>query len=174
MIMCNHSAGNYQKMNKCRYCGIQLKGDDVRRLTREQSTQCCTPCRIEIIEAEEKGDTAIQRWISKRQGKQEFPIVEIKIQSRDYWFKTTDEFKSLWVLIDEGDNGGCKTFTITDASEVIEELDFRHMSRGAIEDMIIKQHSFSKYAENNESQKFIRPPKPPFKMHKHEKAQPQQ
>jgi len=88
---------------------------------------------------------------------------EIKIKSRDFWFKVVEMLQQNWALIDKSDKV-VRVYFISDTSGVFDELEFENH---LIAESGLKKNGFSKYNEDKEAQNFIALPKGPFFKSKH-------
>ena len=84
---------------------------------------------------------------------------QVKIISRDFWFKIIEMLQQNWALIDKEPEGFVTVYFIHDGSGVFDRMNFDTLElaiRG------LRRNGFSRYSEDQESQKFIAPPKAPF------------
>ena len=82
---------------------------------------------------------------------------EVSIVSRDYWFKVVDMLQHNWAIIDASDRDAIVWF-IKDASGVFDSL----LASSSEAAGALRHNGFERYAEDEEIQRFIRPPQPPF------------
>jgi hypothetical protein len=89
----------------------------------------------------------------------------IEIMSGDYWFKVVEVLQQNWALIDkDSDSAACTVFFIHDRSGVFDRLRFSSVEEAF--DALLR-NGFVQFAEDQEAQKFIAPPMPPFFETKH-------
>lgn len=89
---------------------------------------------------------------------------EITIHSQDYWFKILDFLQQNWALIDGNSQGVSTIYFVHDGSGVFDRMIFPSLYEAQTG---LKRNGFRLYADDSESQKFIAPPKPPFKESLH-------
>ena len=89
---------------------------------------------------------------------------EIIIHSREYWFKIVDFLQQNWALIDEEPQGASTIFFVHNASGVFDRIVFPSLYDARTG---LRKNGFRLYTEDLESQKFIVPPKPPFRESLH-------
>mgnify|MGYP001342427318 CR=1 FL=1 len=83
---------------------------------------------------------------------------EVKINNRDYYFKIVEFLQQNWAIIEE-DNSNVTIWFINDASGVFDQLDFPSIEEAKSG---LRRNGFSLFSDDQESQKFIAPPEPPF------------
>ncbi|NDV63138.1 hypothetical protein G0Q06_11800 [Puniceicoccales bacterium CK1056] len=83
---------------------------------------------------------------------------DIKIQSRDYWFKVIEMLQQNWALIEQED-AGVTVYFIGDTSGVFDKLSFSTVAEAERE---LLMNGFSRFSEDPEAQKFLACPEPPF------------
>lgn len=89
----------------------------------------------------------------------------IKIKSNDFWIKTLDMLLQNWALIEKDYwSEASKVFFINDLSEVIDLL---HFPTEAEAKSALKINGFWRYAEDEEAQKIIVAPSPPYCLGEH-------
>lgn len=88
---------------------------------------------------------------------------EIKIASRDYWYKIVDFLQQNWALIDIRGRGVVVLF-LDDVGGVFDEITFEEesLARAALQ-----RNGFSRYAGDSEASRVISPPNPPFHRSAH-------
>lgn len=90
----------------------------------------------------------------------------VEIISRDFWIKIVEMLQHHWALIDDDpDSGSCTVFFIHDLSGVFDRLRFASKQDAF---RALRRNGFGRFTEDNESQKFIAPPHPPFYEDQHE------
>lgn len=90
--------------------------------------------------------------------------IQLKIESRDIWFKVVDMLQQNWALIDNIAEDIVCVYFIHDGSGVFDRMNFDTIDL-AIQGL--KRNGFNRYVDDKESQKFISPPKAPFYEAKH-------
>jgi len=88
----------------------------------------------------------------------------VEIKSRDYWFKIVDFLQQNWALIDVNGDSTATVFFVNDTSGVFDRMIFPstdEAQRG------LRRNGFKPLSEDNEAQKFIAAPEPPFKEATH-------
>jgi hypothetical protein len=83
----------------------------------------------------------------------------IEIRSRDYWFKVVDFLQQNWALIDEDPAEGCIVYFCGDASGVFDRLKF---ASTLVAEEALRRNGFKRFDLDEEAQKFIHKPEPPF------------
>jgi hypothetical protein len=83
----------------------------------------------------------------------------VDILGRDYWFKVIEMLQQNWALIDEREDDSCLVFFLHDGSGVFDTMEFPSLQEAQEQ---LTHNGFSRYAEDEEAQKFIGVPKPPF------------
>lgn len=88
----------------------------------------------------------------------------VEIQSRTYWFKVVEMLQQNWAIIDPSPSDACEVFFISDTAGVFDEMEFSSEDKAIT---ALKRNGFSKYADDKDAQKFIRPPESPFYRREH-------
>lgn len=89
-------------------------------------------------------------------------IVEIKSQS--YWFKIVDFLQTNWALIDEQNDGTATVWFFSDTSGVFDQIRFETL-QCAVNGLM--DNGFDLYEKREDVERFLTPPKPPFKRESH-------
>ncbi|MBA3632044.1 MAG: hypothetical protein H0W58_04415 [Acidobacteria bacterium] len=89
---------------------------------------------------------------------------EIKITSRDYWFKVVDFLQQNWALIDETADGAAIVYFFGDTSGIFDQMTF---SSKAEAETSLRRNGFNLYEEDKKAQEFIAKPNPPFHRANH-------
>jgi hypothetical protein len=85
---------------------------------------------------------------------------EVKIKSRDYWFKLVDFLQQNWALVDRDEQGdGCTVFFFADDSGVFDTLRFSSESEAH---RALARNGFGLFDLDPEAKRFLRKPEPPF------------
>lgn len=87
----------------------------------------------------------------------------VNIKSRDYWFKIVGFLQQNWALIDL-DESGAVVYFLGDTSGVFDKMKFPSLE---FAEKSLQRNGFSKYDANQEAQRFISRPLPPFESSKH-------
>lgn len=88
----------------------------------------------------------------------------VQIASRDYWLKGVDMLQQNWALIEPAPTGGVTVWFVDDASGVFDQMDFASETAAAA---ALRHNGFGRHAEDDEAQRFIHPPQPPFTRRPH-------
>jgi len=90
----------------------------------------------------------------------------IEIKSRDFWVKVVDMLQQNWALIETGSrpDESVVVYFIHDGSGVFDRMTFASEERAA---RGLRHNGFQKYEEDQEMQRFISPPEPPFREAAH-------
>ncbi|MCX7112833.1 MAG: hypothetical protein NTX45_22485 [Proteobacteria bacterium] len=84
----------------------------------------------------------------------------VEIKSTDFWFKVVAMLQQNWALIDKDINSDtCTVYFIQDASAVFDRLHFANKEETF---RALRRNGFARLADDQEAQKFIAPPCPPF------------
>ncbi len=89
---------------------------------------------------------------------------EIKITSRDYWFKVVDFLQQNWALIDEDKSGAAIVYFFGDTSGVFDQMSFTSKTEA---ETALRRNGFTLYDEDVKAQEFIAKPNPPFHSANH-------
>ena len=88
----------------------------------------------------------------------------IDIQSRDYWFKVVEMLQQNWALIDINGDSTAIVYFMHDGGGVFDQMVFS--SKTDAETGLL-HNGFKLYAKDEEAQKFIKNPEPPFRVARH-------
>jgi ADP-ribose pyrophosphatase YjhB (NUDIX family) len=83
----------------------------------------------------------------------------IAINSQDYWVKVVGMLQQNWALVSQTGENNWTIFFIMDGSGVFDQLSFKSL-RDAQE--ALKTNGFSRFSNDEELQKFLAAPPPPF------------
>jgi len=84
----------------------------------------------------------------------------IEISNHDFWFKVVEMLQQNWAVIEAGEEKSkFILYFIGDTSGVFDQMEFDNIAEAERQ---LHINGFEKYADNNEAQKFIKPPSPPF------------
>ena len=89
---------------------------------------------------------------------------EVKITSREYWFKVVEMLQQNWALIEFLSDNEWIIYFFGDTSGVFDELNFKSKEE-AITSLL--RNGFKKHADDEEAQKFLFCPEPPFRRRSH-------
>ncbi len=89
---------------------------------------------------------------------------EVKINSRDYWFKIVEFLQQNWALIDEVEDNNFIVYFFGDTSGVFDQIEFPTLAQA---EQGLTRNGFRRYIEDLQSQKFIACPNPPFHWREH-------
>jgi hypothetical protein len=78
----------------------------------------------------------------------------------DYWFKVLGMLQQIWAFINVEPDGSSTVFFMSDDSTIFDEMRFTSQQE-VCRHLTVK--GFSRYAMAAEAQKFLSPPKPPFR-----------
>jgi hypothetical protein len=88
---------------------------------------------------------------------------EIRIKSRDYWFKIVEFLQQNWALVDRHKDGAIAWF-IGDTSGVFDKIVFSSTEEAF---RALTRNGFRRFANDKEAQTFLRAPEPPFVRQPH-------
>ncbi len=88
---------------------------------------------------------------------------EVKIASRDYWFKVIEFLQQNWALIDTTSEGVVVWF-MGDTGGVFDQIRFPSMNSAVV---ALERNGFKRYAEDQSAQKLIAVPAAPFRLSDH-------
>ncbi|RME56260.1 hypothetical protein D6779_10900 [Candidatus Parcubacteria bacterium] len=88
----------------------------------------------------------------------------VEIHSRDFWFKIVEFLQQNWALINVDESHKATIYFISDTSKVFDKITYssKDEARNAL-----RRNGFRRFAEDKEAQKFIDPPRPPYKIGNH-------
>lgn len=89
---------------------------------------------------------------------------KIAIESRDFYVKVVGMLQQNWALIEPEQDGCVRIYFVTDTSGVFDALTF---SSEVDANAALRRNGFSRYADDQEMQSFLRPPDPPFHSGSH-------
>jgi hypothetical protein len=87
----------------------------------------------------------------------------LPIQGDDLWAKVVEMLQQNWAAI-ERDAGGVSVFFISDTSEVFDQLSFDDATDAA---SALARNGFRRFRAAPDLQRFLRAPRPPFKVGNH-------
>lgn len=88
----------------------------------------------------------------------------VNIDARDFWFKIVSMCQQNWALVKQLKSDVFTVYFIQDASGVFDKIDFCSLLDA---EAALPKNGFVKYIDDLESQKFISPPNPPFRLVRH-------
>ena len=88
----------------------------------------------------------------------------VDIKTDDFWVKVVEMLQQNWALIEPVPGGGVCVYFIGDTSGVFDEMTFPS-DGGAIK--ALRRNGFSRYADDEKLQSFLRPPPAPFHRQPH-------
>ena len=89
---------------------------------------------------------------------------EVKIQSREYWYKVVDFLQHNWALIDDNSDNTVTVYFFGDTAGVFDKMQFPTKSEA---ETGLRRNGFALYEEDKETQRFIARPEPPFYSDSH-------
>ncbi len=86
---------------------------------------------------------------------------QVRIRSRDYWFKVVGMLQHNWALVERRafEGKGVRIHFVADDSRVFDEIDLELEFDAR---RSLRHNGFQLYAEDEEAQEVISPPEPPF------------
>jgi len=88
---------------------------------------------------------------------------EVRIKSRDYWFKIVEFLQQNWALVDPHERGAI-TWFIGDTSGVFDRIVFSSTKEAV---GALTRNGFRRFADDQKAQTFLRAPEPPFMRQPH-------
>lgn len=89
---------------------------------------------------------------------------EIKIISREYWFKVVECLQQNWALIDENADSTAIVYFFGDTSDVFDQIQFDSIAEA---EHSLTRNGFCRYREDKKAQEFLACPNPPFHWRDH-------
>lgn len=87
-------------------------------------------------------------------------VQHVEIKGTDYWFKVIGMLQQNWALVDQdSDSDACTVFFLHDAAGVFDRMRFPSVEETF---RALRRNGFVRFADDQEAQKFIVPPSPPF------------
>ena len=88
----------------------------------------------------------------------------VEINCDDFWVKLVEMLQQNWALIEPAPSGGVCVYFISDTSGVFDEIAFPSEEEAL---SALQRNGFSRYADDQKLQSFLRPPSAPFHRHPH-------
>ena len=90
---------------------------------------------------------------------------KIEFSNNDYWFKIVGMLQQNWAIIESGnEQSDCVIYFISDDAGVFDQIELGSLSEAKKQ---LRLNDFKRYTDDNEAQRFISPPPPPFHKTSH-------